>query len=185
MAVLPLLIFCLFFFLVSPPCLIHAQQPYVWKAPTACGTTTNNSNTVLGYTCNGLNTACQTYITFRTRSPYNTVSSVLNSDPSRVSRINSVPDDSSMIDTGELVVVPVECSCSGGHYYQSNTHYVVLHDSTWNQQDVSDISTIFGVESVDYRSTLEANEFTEEEGKRDIGIAVNLEMNRWEMEGPG
>ncbi|XP_058184895.1 lysM domain receptor-like kinase 4 [Rhododendron vialii] len=101
MDVPPLLIFSLFFFffLISPPCLIHAQQPYVGKATTACGTT-GNSNTVVGYTCNGLNTAYQAYITFRSQSPYNTVSSIsqlLNSDPSRVSRINSVPDYSSII----------------------------------------------------------------------------------------
>ncbi|KAE9449163.1 hypothetical protein C3L33_18932, partial [Rhododendron williamsianum] len=231
MDVPPLLIFSLFFFfLISPPCLIHAQQPYVGKATTACGTT-GNSNTVVGYTCNGLNTACQAYITFRSQSPYNTVSSVsqlLNSDPSRVSRINSVPDYSSIIDTDELVVVPVKCSCSGGRYYQSNTHYVVQQDDTYfsianntfqglstcqalqaqnsapatslsigtsvplrcacptknrsdngvkyllcyfvtRNRDVSDISTIFGV---DYRSTPEANELF-------IGCKEENMLHKW------
>ncbi|KAG5563213.1 hypothetical protein RHGRI_005838 [Rhododendron griersonianum] len=132
MDVFALLIFSLSFLLISPPWLIHAQQPYVGKATTAC-TIADNSTSVLGYTCNGPNTTCQAYLTFRSQSPYNTVSSIsklLNSDPSQVSQINSVSENST-IEPDKLVIVPVTCSCTGGEYYQSNTSYIVEPGNTY------------------------------------------------------
>ncbi|KAF7150675.1 hypothetical protein RHSIM_Rhsim02G0229200 [Rhododendron simsii] len=222
MDVFALLIFPLLFLLISPPWLIHAQQPYVGLAANACDIA-DNSTSVLGYTCNGLNTTCQAYLTFRSQPPYNTVSSIsklLNSDPSQVSQINSVSENST-IEPDKLVIVPVKCSCTGGEFYQSNTSYIVdnpyfsIANNTfeglstcqalqaqngipattlpiganisvplrcacptknqsddgvkyllsylvsWNQ-DVSSISTMFGV---DYKNTLEANELKNKKKK--------------------
>ncbi|EEF29110.1 lysM domain receptor-like kinase 4 [Ricinus communis] len=118
--------FSLFFlsiFLAFCCLLIHAQQPYVAKATTNC---TNTADSALGYSCNGLNTSCQTYLTFRSQPPYTNVTSIstlLNSDPSQLSAINSV-SETATFDTNKLVIVPVNCSCSGD-YYQANTSYVV------------------------------------------------------------
>ncbi|KAJ9177166.1 hypothetical protein P3X46_012410 [Hevea brasiliensis] len=103
--------------------LIHAQQLYEGKATTNCS---NTGDSVLGYSCNGLNRTCQAYLTFRSQPPYNTVASIstlLNSDPSQLSAINSVSEAASF-DTNKLVLVPVNCSCSG-NYSQANTSYVV------------------------------------------------------------
>ncbi|KAI9165905.1 hypothetical protein LWI28_022611 [Acer negundo] len=114
--------------------LIHAQQPYVGKATTNCGTTdASNSNSVLGYSCNGLNKiSCQAYLVFRSLPPFNTVDSIstlLGSDPSQLSKINSVSGNETF-ETSKLVIVPVNCSCSG-QYYQANTSYVIEHGNTY------------------------------------------------------
>lgn len=102
-----------------------AQQLYVGQAISDC----NNPNVtpaVLGYTYNGSNTSCQTYLTFRSKSPYNNVSAIsdlLASDPSQLSEIN-LASETATFDTNELVIVPVNCSRSG-EYYQSNTSYII------------------------------------------------------------
>jgi serine/threonine protein kinase len=100
-----------------------AQQPYVGKVTTNCS---NTDNSALGYFCNGLNHSCQAYLTFRSQPPYNTVpaiSALLASDASQLSQINSV-SETATFETNRLVLVPVNCSCSG-EYYQLNTTYVV------------------------------------------------------------
>ncbi|KAF2283628.1 hypothetical protein GH714_012590 [Hevea brasiliensis] len=102
---------------------LSTYQLYEGKATTNCS---NTGDSVLGYSCNGLNRTCQAYLTFRSQPPYNTVASIstlLNSDPSQLSAINSVSEAASF-DTNKLVLVPVNCSCSG-NYSQANTSYVV------------------------------------------------------------
>ncbi|KAL5557219.1 hypothetical protein UlMin_039455 [Ulmus minor] len=104
-----------------------AQQPYIGQAITDCGND-HNSSSGLGYSCNGVNRSCQTYLTFRSEPPYNTVSaisSLLAADPSQISEINSV-SETEILDTNKLVIVPINCSCSG-EYYQANTTYAVKH----------------------------------------------------------
>ncbi|KAF5961278.1 hypothetical protein HYC85_002487 [Camellia sinensis] len=129
MEFLPLLIFT--GLLISGPSLIHSQQPYIRKATTLCGST-ENSTSVFGYTCNGLNRTCQAYLTFRSQFPYNTVSSIshlLGSDPSQLSHLNSVSANATF-ETDKAVLIPVNCSCSG-QYYQANTSYVIEHKDTF------------------------------------------------------
>ncbi|XP_018826408.1 lysM domain receptor-like kinase 4 [Juglans regia] len=125
----PTLIFVLIILLFSSCSLILAQQPYEGKVTTDCG---NNSNSALGYSCNGLNTSCQGYLTFRSQPPYNSVSAIsalLASDPSQLSLINSV-SETATFETNKLVLVPVNCSCSG-HYYQANASYVIKTGDTY------------------------------------------------------
>ncbi|XP_030513385.1 lysM domain receptor-like kinase 4 [Rhodamnia argentea] len=122
-----------FVFLTPPPSslVVLAQQPYEGLTTTACDAI-DNSSSKLGYTCNGLNTSCQSYLIFRSRSPYNTVSSVSTlfaSSPSRVSSINSVSESTSF-GTDRMVIVPITCSCSG-QYYQENASYVVQSGDTF------------------------------------------------------
>ncbi|PIA52498.1 hypothetical protein AQUCO_01000401v1 [Aquilegia coerulea] len=117
--------------LISLSCLLHAQQPYVRKATTDCDRA-DNSTSVLGYTCNGQNSTCQTYLIFRSIPPYNTVSSIsglLASDPIQLSRVNAVSGNQTF-ETNKEVIVPVNCSCSG-EYYQVNASYVIEHDDTY------------------------------------------------------
>lgn len=115
-----------FFHFISLLCFfsfIHAQQPYVGKTTTNC---TDISNSVLGYSCNGVNSRCQSFLIFRSLPPHNTVASIselLASDSSRLAEINSV-SDTATFETNREVIVPVNCSCSG-EFYQVNTTYVV------------------------------------------------------------
>ncbi|XP_004301882.1 PREDICTED: lysM domain receptor-like kinase 4 [Fragaria vesca subsp. vesca] len=111
--------------------LILAQQPYEGQAFTDCYNP-DVSKSVFGYTCNGFNRSCQTYLTFRSQPSYNTVTSIasmLASDPSQLAEINSV-SESATFATDKLVLVPVTCSCSG-QYYQLNTSHVVVHGDTF------------------------------------------------------
>ena len=111
--------------------LILAQQPYEGQDFTDCYNP-DVSKSVFGYTCNGFNRSCQTYLTFRSQPSYNTVTSIasmLASDPSQLAEINSV-SESATFATDKLVLVPVTCSCSG-QYYQLNTSHVVVHSDTF------------------------------------------------------
>ncbi|GMN29729.1 hypothetical protein TIFTF001_002534 [Ficus carica] len=112
------------------PLSIFSQQPNVGKATSDCSNR-NASNSVLGYTCNGVKTSCQAYLTFRSKPPHNTVStisSLLASDPSQLAKINSV-SETYTFETNQLVIVPVNCSCSG-QYYQANASYNVVASDT-------------------------------------------------------
>ncbi|KAJ7952955.1 LysM receptor kinase [Quillaja saponaria] len=109
---------------------IQAQQPYVGTAINNCSSS-STSNSILGYECNGQNRTCQAYLTFRSQTPYNSVSAIsalLGSDPSQLSAINSVSGNA-IFATNKLVIVPVKCSCSG-QYYQINTSYLVRQNDT-------------------------------------------------------
>ncbi|KAK9948715.1 hypothetical protein M0R45_004280 [Rubus argutus] len=111
--------------------LILAQQPYEGQAFTDCYNP-DTSKSVLGYNCNGFNRSCQTYLTFRSQPPYNTVSSIsdmLASDPFQLAEINSVSETATFA-TNKLVLVPITCSCSG-QYYQLNTSHTVVHGDTF------------------------------------------------------
>ncbi|XAR57862.1 Non-specific serine/threonine protein kinase [Bertholletia excelsa] len=116
-------LFAIFF--LSVPALVRAQQPYIGLAFNDCNKA-DNSTSVLGYSCNGLNKTCQAYLTFRSQSPYNNVSSIselLGADPTQLSQLNSVAEDSTF-EANKMVLVPVTCSCSG-NYSQSNTSFLV------------------------------------------------------------
>ncbi|KAJ4715029.1 LysM receptor kinase [Melia azedarach] len=111
--------------------LIQAQQPYIGLDTTACFRF-DNTNSALGYSCNGLNRSCQAYLIFRSISPYDTVASIsklLASDPAQLSKINSV-SETATFENNKVVIVPVNCSCSGQHY-QVNTTYVVEKGDTY------------------------------------------------------
>ncbi|KAK2987486.1 hypothetical protein RJ640_012145 [Escallonia rubra] len=117
-------------FLISSS-LVHAQQPYIGKATTLCDRT-DDSSSILGYTCNGQNRSCQSYLTFRSEPPFNTVSSIaalLASDPFQLAQLNSVPQTTTF-ETNTMVLVPVNCSCSG-QYYQVNSSFVIEHNDTY------------------------------------------------------
>ncbi|KAE8727141.1 putative Serine-threonine protein kinase, plant-type [Hibiscus syriacus] len=115
---LTLFVFCYGF-------LVQAQQPYVGLRTTACENP-DTSGSVLGYTCNGVNRSCQSYLVFRPQPLFNNVTSIsglLSSDPSQIAEINEVSEMATFA-SNELVIVPVNCSCSGDHY-QRNTSYRV------------------------------------------------------------
>lgn len=131
MDIISLLISVLSILFISGPSQIEAQQPYDGNVTTVCDGT-GNSNSAFGYTCNGLYRSCQSFLTFRSQSPYNSVSSIsqlLRADPSRLAQLNSVAENATF-DTNQVVLVPVNCSCSG-EYYQSNTSFVAQNANNY------------------------------------------------------
>ncbi|XP_060192628.1 lysM domain receptor-like kinase 4 [Lycium barbarum] len=125
-------IICVFtVILASSSVSILAQQPYFGTGTNACNSQ-ETSNSAFGYFCNGLNRTCQSYLTFRSQSPFNSVSSIsslLGANPLELSQLNSVSQNSTF-DANQMVLVPVTCSCSG-QFYQSNTSYVIRKDDTY------------------------------------------------------
>ncbi|XP_077233579.1 lysM domain receptor-like kinase 4 [Tasmannia lanceolata] len=118
-----LIFFYILCFISSP--FVLAQQPYVGNLITQCART-DNSSSILGYTCNGQNQSCQAFLIFRSITPYNSVASIsalLDSDPSQLSQANSVSINETF-GANQQVIVPVICSCSG-EYYQANSSYTI------------------------------------------------------------
>ncbi|XP_010548373.1 PREDICTED: lysM domain receptor-like kinase 4 [Tarenaya hassleriana] len=108
-----------------------AQQPYVATATTDCSIS-DNSTSVLGYSCNGLNRTCLAYVIFRSRPPFSSVSAVSSlfaADSSLVSAINAV-SESDTFSPDKQVIVPVSCSCSGD-YSQANISYTVQQGDSY------------------------------------------------------
>ncbi|XP_073276155.1 protein LYK5 [Primulina huaijiensis] len=102
----------------------HAQQAYVNNKQLACEI---NDTVTLGYVCNGVATSCTSYLTFRSTPVYNnpvTIAYLLSADASQIAAINNISDVGSVPDD-TLLVIPVNCSCSGGKYYQHNASYVL------------------------------------------------------------
>ncbi|KAK4482073.1 hypothetical protein RD792_011575, partial [Penstemon davidsonii] len=119
----------IFFISLFP--IILSQQPYIRQAITLCEST-DNSTSALGYTCNGLNRSCESYLTFRSTPPFNsvpTISTLLSINRTQLSRLNSVTENA-IFETSQTVLVPVTCSCSG-QYYQVNTSYIIRQNDTY------------------------------------------------------
>ncbi|KAL5099373.1 hypothetical protein RYX36_003700 [Vicia faba] len=128
-------IFTLFFFffiiITTNISIILGQQPYIGLSTTACPRK-GDSKSIRGYTCNGQTHTCQAYLTFRSQPIYSsvsTISSLLGSNPSHLAEINSVSLNETF-ETNKMVIVPVNCSCSG-NYYQANTSYVFQNTDTY------------------------------------------------------
>ncbi|XP_061338205.1 protein LYK5 [Gastrolobium bilobum] len=101
----------------------QGQQEYVNNKQLDCE---NQYNTTYGNVCNSVS-SCQSYLTFKSSSPnYNTPSSIsylLNATPSLIAESNNITDVD-LIPTDNMVVVPVNCSCSG-NLYQHNATYTL------------------------------------------------------------
>ncbi|XVF06762.1 hypothetical protein REPUB_Repub06bG0078600 [Reevesia pubescens] len=110
----------------------QAQQGYVNNQQLACEDETKDNNITRGFSCNGEQRSCQSYITFRSEPPfYNTAVSVgylLGAQATQISSLNNLSADVSPITPKSMVVVPVNCSCfstSNGSYYQHNASYTI------------------------------------------------------------
>ncbi|KAI5433680.1 protein LYK5 [Lathyrus oleraceus] len=101
-----------------------SQQEYVNNKQLDCDNTYNSTS---GNICNSVN-SCQSYLTFISNPPYNTLSSIsnlLNASPSLISQSNNI-STLQTIPTGTILTVPVNCSCSGNNkYYQHNSTYTM------------------------------------------------------------
>ncbi|KAK7283335.1 hypothetical protein RIF29_12780 [Crotalaria pallida] len=113
---------------------IMAQQNFSGKSIFTCmnNDTTGPSPAFL-YTCNGLHKFCQTFLIFESQPPYTTVAAISNltsSNPRDLARINDA-SMSKVFQTGQEVIVPVNCSCPTREYYQANSTYVLQPSPTY------------------------------------------------------
>ncbi|KAE8057477.1 hypothetical protein FH972_014167 [Carpinus fangiana] len=130
--------FYCFFSLLLLALSVEAQQIYVNNKQLDCY---NDRNFTDGYACNGVQTSCQAYLTFRSNPPYNspaTIGLLLGPQPSLVADANNMSSfDTIPADT--QILIPINnCSCSGP-YYQHNTSYKLSSKSeTYLLPEISD-----------------------------------------------
>uniref|UniRef100_A0A5B7BMW3 Non-specific serine/threonine protein kinase n=1 Tax=Davidia involucrata TaxID=16924 RepID=A0A5B7BMW3_DAVIN len=127
MMMMPVAVLLLLLLLLLLQCQVsRGQQAYVNNQQLNCEQ--NDSNTQ-GYVCNGPASSCLSYLTYRSNPPYDSPATIANllttADPSEIARINNISDVVDTIPADTLVIIPVNCSCSGSRYYQYNASYVL------------------------------------------------------------
>ncbi|KAK3415908.1 hypothetical protein EUGRSUZ_H01367 [Eucalyptus grandis] len=106
----------------------HGQQPYIDNEQLDCENTTYTGK---GYVCNGPQTQCQSFLTFRSTSLYNStlaIASLLSSDALDIATINNIKSIAEEMPLDKLVVVPVPCSCTGSMYLHRANYTVAKGD---------------------------------------------------------
>lgn len=127
------LILYLYVVLLLSPALVQGQQTYLANHQLDCYN--NNFNeTTKGFLCNGVQSSCQSYLTFRSMPPYNTpvyIAYLLGVPQSAtlIASVNNLSSDTAPIPTDFQVVVPVNCSCYDRQYYQHNSSYLLKEKS--------------------------------------------------------
>ncbi|GAB4846522.1 hypothetical protein Ancab_025527 [Ancistrocladus abbreviatus] len=108
--------------------LCHGQQAYVNNKQDDCYN--KNYNYTYGNLCNGPLSSCTSYLTFRPNPPsYNSPLSIaylFGVSSSEITQINQLSAPTTIISSNEMVIVPVNCSCSNPGsrgYYQYNVTY--------------------------------------------------------------
>jgi len=120
----------LVFILLSLSSFATAQQPNVGISTTDCSVS-DNTTSVFGYSCNGLNKTCQAYVIFRSTPSFSTVtsiSSLFSVDPSLVSSLNDASPSTSF-PSGQQVIIPLTCSCTGDDSQSNITYTIQPNDS--------------------------------------------------------
>ncbi|KAE8721430.1 Protein LYK5 [Hibiscus syriacus] len=114
----------------------QAQQGYVNNQQLDCEDASKDNNITRGFSCNGDQRSCQSYITFRSEPPsYATPVSIaylLGAEATQIYSQNNLSYDVSSITPKSMVVVPVNCSCfstTNASYYQHNASYTIKSDT--------------------------------------------------------
>ncbi|XP_022752410.1 wall-associated receptor kinase-like 22 [Durio zibethinus] len=108
----------------------QGQQQYLNNSQLDC----SNTNIAIskGYYCNGIQKSCGSFVTFRSRQPYDSpesIASLLGSDASNIASINNV-SITHKFSREEIVIVPITCSCWGS-LYQYVAPYTVRKGDTY------------------------------------------------------
>lgn len=121
------LVVSLFVFLFPRP--NHCQQAYLNDTGSNCS---SNAAISKGYLCDGHVKSCNSFVTFRSREPYDTpinIAYLLGSDASEIYSVNNISSDDK-IPTNKLIVAPISCTCSG-NIYEHLTPYTVKKSETY------------------------------------------------------
>jgi hypothetical protein len=106
----------------KPHLSVQGQQIYVNNKQLQCYIDRNFTD---GYACNGVQTSCEAYLTFRSNPPYNspaTIGLLLGSQPSLVADANNM-SSFDIIPTDTQILIPINNCSRSGPYYQYNTSY--------------------------------------------------------------
>ncbi|EXC29894.1 Wall-associated receptor kinase-like 9 [Morus notabilis] len=139
----------LFMFLSLFHQLSHCQQPYLNYTCYMQGPMANKSE---GYLCNDQTEfSCESFVTFRSRAPYNNATSIarlLGSEASEIASLNNIlPDD--MITANKLIIVPLSCACPVNFFQHFTTYVVEVGDTyyTISNQTYQGLTTCQAIQS--------------------------------------
>ncbi|XP_062085228.1 protein LYK5-like [Humulus lupulus] len=120
-------ILCLTMFLTLFHKLSHSQQEYLNQTALNCSSSPGISK---GYLCDtGHLRSCNSIVTFRSRTQYNTaieIAYLLGSEASKIAALNNLSSLVDKIPINKLIMVPVSCQCSG-NIFQHSTPYTVVN----------------------------------------------------------
>ncbi|KAF8015419.1 hypothetical protein BT93_H1044 [Corymbia citriodora subsp. variegata] len=107
----------------------YCQHPYTDNEKLNCSSTLSE---LKGYHCNVPQTRCQSFVTFRSTSLYNsplTIAQLLDSDALDIATINNIKSTADKITYGNSVIVPVSCYCPGSIYWHQASYTVAKGDT--------------------------------------------------------
>ncbi|KAK4255117.1 hypothetical protein QN277_008154 [Acacia crassicarpa] len=118
-------------------CIFSSSSAHRFYDSTNCST---DPNTYPGsrYTCKTPQDPCQTYLVFRSNQHFQKISEIsklFHNDPHTLLQENNhlnLNSSSQFIEAGKEVLIPVNCSCSGG-FYQVSFRYVVPENTTFSE----------------------------------------------------
>ncbi|KAI4334374.1 hypothetical protein L6164_019074 [Bauhinia variegata] len=109
-----------------------AQQYY---DPSNCSSS-ENSNSGSRYTCNLPHDSCSTFLVYRANQNFQTISDIsklFNMSSDGLLQINNLTSSSQVLKPGKEVLLPFNCSCSVGLFYQANLTYKTPETTTFSE----------------------------------------------------
>ncbi|WCJ28667.1 Wall-associated kinase family protein [Euphorbia peplus] len=109
--------------------LSYSQQDYIAQQNLNCDQTSSISR---GFSCSSTDqVACQSFLTFLARPPYDSpvsIARLVGSEAPRIALINNLESINTTVPTETLLTLPVSCSCIDG-YFQHNATYNIESSS--------------------------------------------------------
>ncbi|POO03012.1 LysM receptor kinase [Trema orientale] len=124
-------ILCLTLFLTLFHKPSHCQQEYLNETAFNCS---NDPGISKGYLCDVRHlSSCNSFVTFRSRTLYDTaidIAYLLGSEASKIASLNNISSLADKIPANKLIIVPITCQCSG-NIFQHSTPYTARNATTY------------------------------------------------------
>ncbi|XP_008775351.2 lysM domain receptor-like kinase 4 [Phoenix dactylifera] len=120
-------------YLLASFLLFDATCPKQFYDPNSCASSEFSGGS--RYICNDSPTSCQTFIVYRARHGFETVSKIsrlFGVEQDEVLHANNLTSPSRILEKDWAVLVPINCSCSG-NFFRSNVSYSIPEDATFTK----------------------------------------------------
>ncbi|XP_054790568.1 LOW QUALITY PROTEIN: wall-associated receptor kinase-like 22 [Prosopis cineraria] len=111
------------------------QQVYLNQTNFDC----SGNRSSEGYLCNGLQKSCASFVTFRSRPPFDTplaIASHLGSEASSIASLNNI-SNANKIPFNQIVIVPIDCSCLGNIYQHAASYALEAGDTYYSVVNIT------------------------------------------------
>lgn len=107
--------------------------------------------------------SCDTYVTYRVRSPYSdlgNISELFRVNRSVIVTANGLASENAELVPGQLLLIPITCACDGLNYF-SNATYKIKKDDTFYSVSIKPFQNLTNYHvAMDMNPTLKANNLT-------------------------